>query len=262
MNAISKPKAFKADSSFVSRIHPALNVEARRDGALPRLVILHYTGMASAEKAIDWLAREESRVSCHYVIDEQGRITQLVPERLRAWHAGVSYWNGETDINSHSIGIEIHNRGHSDGYPNFPSAQIAAVIKLTRDICERHAIPPEGVLGHSDVAISRKIDPGEKFPWHTLARHGVGLWVRPAPIAAHDQGVDIGDTGPHIDEARMLLRAFGYDVRSHGAFDEAMQRAVQAFQRHFRPKRYDGKLDKSTLSTLRRLAKKRDEAKD
>lgn len=261
MNAFSHPKAFKADSSFVSRIHPARNVEARRNGAVPRLVILHYTGMGSAEKAIDWLAREESRVSCHYVIDEHGRITQLVPEKLRAWHAGASFWNGETDINSHSIGIEIHNRGHSDGYPDFPRAQIESVIKLTRDICERHAIAPEGVLGHSDVAISRKIDPGEKFPWHTLARHGVGLWVTPAPITANDQGLEIGGAGPQVGETRKLLRAYGYDVRPHGAFDEAMQRAVQAFQRHFRPKRYDGKLDKSTLSTLRRLVKRREEAR-
>lgn len=253
MNALSPAKAFTPDSPLVTRVHPARNVEDRRNGALPRLVILHYTGMASAEKAIDWLAREESRVSCHYVIDEAGRITQLVQEGLRAWHAGVSYWHGETDINSHSIGIEIHNAGHADGYPDFPARQIGAVIALTRDICARHTIPPQGVLGHSDVAISRKIDPGEKFPWARLARDGVGHWVRPSRIAPDDPGSDIGAAGAHVDEARALLRAYGYDVQAHGPFDEQMRKAVQAFQRHFRPQRYDGRLDRSTLSTLRRL---------
>ena len=253
MTVSTSPKAFKADSPLVTRVHPAINVEKRRGGAVPRLVILHYTGMSSAEKAIDWLAREESRVSCHYVIDEQGRITQLVPEKLRAWHAGVSYWQGETDINSCSIGIEIHNPGHSEGYPEFPRKQIDAVVALTRDICERHGIPPHGVLGHSDVAISRKIDPGEKFPWGRLARRGIGHWVRPARLNTDDRGFGVGESGVEIDEARGLLRTYGYDVQAHGAFDEPMRRVVEAFQRHFRPERYDGRLDRSTLSTLRRL---------
>lgn len=253
MNALTSAKAFKPDSPLVSRTHPARNTEPRRDRAKPRYVILHYTGMSSAEKAIDWLAREESRVSCHYVIDEAGRITQLVPEALRAWHAGVSYWHGETDLNSHSIGIEIHNPGHSDGYPDFPRLQIAAVAALTRDICERHGIAPQCVLGHSDIAISRKIDPGEKFPWSRLAREGVGLWVRPSPIAANDIGCRLGEEGAHVDEARHLLRAYGYNVELHGPFDESMQKVVQAFQRHFRPQRHDGFLDRSTLATLRRL---------
>lgn len=247
-----RPHAFKPDSPLVTRVHPAHNVEERRNGAVPRLVILHYTGMASAEKAIDWLAREESRVSCHYVLDEQGGITQLVPERLRAWHAGVSCWHGETDINSHSIGIEIHNPGHSDGYPDFPKRQVDAVIALTRDICGRQKIPPQGVLGHSDIAITRKIDPGEKFPWSRLARHGVGLWVKPSPATEED-----GDSAVWADaraaEARTLLHLLGYDVAPQGAFDNQLAAVITAFQRHFRPARCDGKLDRSTLSTLRRL---------
>lgn len=256
MTVSTRPKAFKADSTLVTRVHPAINVEKRRAGAAPRLVILHYTGMASAEKAIDWLAREESRVSCHYVIDDEGRITQLVPEKLRAWHAGVSYWHGETDINSCSIGIEIHNPGHADGYPEFPARQIGAVVALTADICARWTIPPQGVLGHSDVAISRKIDPGEKFPWGQLARRGVGHWVRPSRLDASDHGYADGDSCPLIDEARRLLRAYGYDVQEYGPFDEHLRRVLQAFQRHFRPALCDGQLDRSTLSTLRRLVQR------
>lgn len=252
MTGRTRPDPFKPDSPLVTRVHPAHNVEERRNGAVPRLVILHYTGMASAEKAIDWLAREESRVSCHYVIDEQGGITQLVPERLRAWHAGVSCWHGETDINSHSIGIEIHNPGHSDGYPDFPKRQVDAVIALTRDICGRQQIPPHGVLGHSDIAITRKIDPGEKFPWSRLARHGVGLWVKPSPIV-EDSGDSADLSGSSAAEARTLLRSLGYDVAPQGAFDSQLAAVITAFQRHFRPARCDGKLDRSTLSTLRRL---------
>ena len=252
MTGRPRPPAFKPDSPLVTRVHPAHNAEERRDGAVPRLVILHYTGMASAEKAIDWLAREESRVSCHYVIDEHGGITQLVPERLRAWHAGVSCWHGETDINSHSIGIEIHNPGHSDGYPDFPKRQVDAVIALTRDICGRQQIPPHGVLGHSDIAITRKIDPGEKFPWGRLARHGVGLWVKPSPLV-EDDGDSAMCSDARAAEARTLLRSLGYDVAPQGAFDTQLAAVFTAFQRHFRPARCDGKLDRSTLSTLRRL---------
>lgn len=250
---------FDPDSPLVTRIHPAHNVEPRCDGARPRLVILHYTGMASAEKAIDWLSREESRVSCHYVVDEMGRTTQLVPEALRAWHAGVSYWQGERDINSLSVGIEIQNPGHCDGYPDFPDAQIAAVAALTRDICARHSIAPEGVLAHSDVAIARKIDPGEKFPWARLARMGVGLWVEPAPVSgAPELEIASGtERDPQcVARARSLLARYGYDIAVEGAFDADMQKVVMAFQRHFRPQRVDGRLDHSTLTTLRRLIEK------
>ena len=112
----------KPDSALVTALHPSPNVGERRKGTRARLVVLHYTGMASAEKAIHWLAHPESKVSCHYVIDEAGAITQMVPEASRAWHAGASYWAGETDINSASIGIEIQNPGHDRGYPDFAGA--------------------------------------------------------------------------------------------------------------------------------------------
>lgn len=173
---------FSPDSSFVAGVHLAENREPRRGGARPSLLILHYTGMSSAAKAIDWLACAESGVSCHYVIAEDGRITQLVPEALRAWHAGASHWRSETDINSHSIGIEIQNPGHQHGYPDFPPSQMQAVVSLAKDIVSRHRMAADGVLAHSDVAPGRKIDPGEKFNWALLAKEGLGLWVRPAPV--------------------------------------------------------------------------------
>ncbi len=146
------------------------------------MILLHYTGMPDVEGAIAQLCTAGTDVSAHYIVLEDGRIVQCVPEAKRAWHAGVASWAGEEDINSCSIGVEIVNRGHDWGYPEFPLRQIAAVIALCRGIMLRRKVPSHRVLAHSDVAPSRKKDPGEKFPWHSLANSGVGHWVQPAPI--------------------------------------------------------------------------------
>ena len=244
---------FKADSRHVDAVHAAANTEPRRGGAKPSLLILHYTGMSSAAKAIDWLARKDSKVSCHYVIDEAGRITQMVPERLRAWHAGVSFWRGETDINSHSIGIEIQNPGHEHGYPDFPPAQMAAVVALSKDIVKRNRMSPDSVLAHSDIAPQRKIDPGEKFDWSELAKHGLGQWVRPSPIRADDAGLTTGAKNKNVFETQTLLAAYGYGLEPTGELDIATAKVLRAFQLHFRPRRVDGRLDRSTALTLSRL---------
>jgi N-acetylmuramoyl-L-alanine amidase len=243
----------QADSRFVANLHPSPNIGLRNNGLRPTILIMHYTGMASAPRAIDWLSRPESNVSCHYVIDEQGRITQMVSEALRAWHAGVSYWQGETDINSASIGIEIQNPGHDDGYHEFSRAQMRGVRNLARDIMVRHQITPARVLAHSDIAPARKIDPGEKFDWSWLARAGVGHWVEPVERNPEDLGFDIG---PHTPETRLmqtLLADYGYDTTGSLSFDKALQINVKAFQRHFRPACVDGRIDRSTLATLQAL---------
>jgi N-acetylmuramoyl-L-alanine amidase len=244
---------FAPDTPLASAVYPANNREPRRGAAKPSLLILHYTGMASAAKAIDWLARSESGVSCHYVIDERGRITQLVPEDLRAWHAGVSYWRGETDINSHSVGIEIHNPGHQHGYPNFPAAQMKSVIALTKDVAFRNNIHSENILAHSDVAPGRKIDPGEKFNWAMLAREGVGHWVRPLAVKADDAGFGPGEENAQIRSAQERLAGYGYNVKITGRLDEQTEMVLRSFQLHFRPRRVDGRLDRSTEATLERL---------
>lgn len=247
---------FAPDSAHVSAVCSAKNTEERRCEAKPSLLILHYTGMASAAKAIDWLAREESGVSCHYVIDTDGTITQLVPECERAWHAGVSFWRGETDVNSRSIGIEIQNPGHEHGYPDFPVPQLDAVIALAKDIVQRHGIAPDGVLAHSDVAPGRKIDPGEKFDWAYLAKAGVGFWVRPVDICDEDVGLGPGDQDARVERAQRLLAEYGYNVPINGEVDEQTTKVLQAFQLHFRPARVDGRLDHSTELTLERLIKR------
>ncbi len=242
------------DTPLVHALHPSPNFGERKGTNPPSILLLHYTGVESAAAAIAWLANPKSEVSCHYVVDETGRITQMVAEEKRAWHAGAGAWAGDTDINSSSIGIEIHNVGHAAGYPPFPSPQIAAVIALSRDIIARRFIRPERVLAHSDVAPSRKIDPGEKFPWGELARAGVGHWVSPAPVRCDDPGLGKGAQGPLVAEMQTMLKNYGYAVEPSGQFDDATQFVVTAFQRHFRPARVDGRIDQSTITTLQSLS--------
>ncbi|HMH65671.1 MAG TPA: N-acetylmuramoyl-L-alanine amidase, partial [Rhizomicrobium sp.] len=155
---------------------PSPNHDARPDGAVIDMLVLHYTGMTSAEAALERLCDPAAKVSSHYTIDEDGTVYAHVPEARRAWHAGLSFWAGETDVNARSIGIELVNPGHEFGYRAFPESQIASLITLCHGILLRHPIPSWRVLGHSDVAPARKEDPGELFPWEQLAKAGIGLW--------------------------------------------------------------------------------------
>jgi N-acetylmuramoyl-L-alanine amidase len=231
---------------------PSPNIEPRAKGKTVRILLLHYTDMADAELASAWLCNPQSKVSCHYLIDLDGRITQMVDEERRAWHAGQSVWKGERDINSASIGIEIQNPGHDHGYPDFPRAQMQAVAALGRDIVARHAIPPEHVLAHSDVAPRRKKDPGEKFDWKCLYDQGLGHWVPPLKLGG-GPFLQQGDRGDAVEALQAMLALYGYGVEISGNFDQETKTVVTAFQRHFRPARIDGIADRSTIETLRRL---------
>ena len=240
------------DSKLATSWCPAPNYEPRRDGRDPDMLILHYTGMESAQAALDWLTCEESKVSAHYFVGESGRITQMVAEDKRAWHAGQSDWAGETDLNSCSIGIEIHNPGHEFGYADFPDVQMRGVEALCLDILSRQAIPKPRVLAHSDIAPGRKRDPGEKFDWAGLARAGIGLWVEPVPLAG-DEGFGVGDESEAIAQLQRELQEFGYRVEVTSTYGKGLVQVVEAFQRHFRPARIDGIADASTRETLARL---------
>lgn len=218
----------------------------------PDMIILHYTGMPTAAGALDWLCREESQVSSHYFVHEDGRVDQLVAEDRRAWHAGKSVWKAETDINSRSIGIEIVNAGHPGGLPDYPAVQIAAVVELCQFCVERWSIAPERVLAHSDIAPVRKVDPGENFPWKNLYENGVGHWVAPAPVGG-GRYFQRGDHGQPVEAVQSMLSLYGYGLEVTGEFCERTQGVVEAFQRHFRPQQVDGIADISTLDTLHRL---------
>jgi N-acetylmuramoyl-L-alanine amidase len=245
-------KTFTPDSSIASDVIPSPNFGDRNHGRLADMILLHYTGMPDVEGAIAQLCTPGTDVSAHYIVLEDGRIVQCVPEAKRAWHAGVSFWAGEEDINSCSIGIEIINRGHDWGYPDFPLRQIAAVIALCRGIMLRRKILSHRVLAHSDVAPARKRDPGEKFPWHSLANSGVGHWVQPAPIV-RGETLKLGSISDDVAGLQMALAKYGYNIPTHGKFDGPTMEVVTAFQRHFRPGRVDGIADHSTISTLHAL---------
>src|SRR5438477_3168540 len=207
---------------------PSPNFDARPMATPIDILLLHYTGMESGAAAVARLCDPDAKVSAHYTVDEDGTIFAHVPEECRAWHAGVSYWAGARDINARSIGIEIVNPGHEFGYRSFPDAQIEAVMQLAHELFSRHPIPPERVLGHSDVAPARKLDPGELFPWGELALAGVGLWPQ---TRKHRLTVPFDDG----------LRAFGYGVAPE--VDVRSEIVIEAFQRHFRPSRIDGRAD-------------------
>jgi len=243
---------FFPDSSVVSDVIPSANYGDRRGGRTPDMIVLHYTGMPDAEVAIRRLTVAGTEVSAHYIVREDGRIIQCIPELLRAWHAGASTWGDETDINSCSIGIELVNGGHDYDLPAYPLRQIAAVIALCKGIMIRRNIPRERVLGHSDVAPGRKQDPGEKFPWQLLADSGVGLFVLPAKILP-GPSLSLGSSGADVLALQEALAAYGYTIVASSQYDSATRDVVAAFQRHFRPARVDGIADPSTLATLHDL---------
>ena len=248
---------FVPDSSVVERVEPSPNFDERTGLGRPDMIVLHYTGMQFSHEAIHRLCDTKARVSAHYVVLETGSIVQLVPEAKRAWHAGVSVWGGDPDINSRSIGIEVCNPGHDFGYPDFPPRQIAATITLCRSILTRNIIRPENIVAHSDVAPSRKQDPGEKFPWKLLAQSGVGLWVDVGAVADAEP-LKPNDTGTKIADLQKALAEYGYGIDVSGRYDVATTEVITAFQRHFRPAQVDGIADASTLQTLRKLLVARD----
>lgn len=228
------------------------NIEPRRGNARPDMIILHYTGMESASAACAWLCDAGSKVSCHYLVGEDGEITQTVGEEMRAWHAGIAVWEGDAGINSRSIGIELHNPGHVLGYRDFPHPQMEAVIALCRDILSRHDVEPRHVLAHSDVAPLRKIDPGERFDWQRLHAAGVGHWVAPSRLR-DGPALQAGDAGDMVAALQVKLAHYGYGIEVTGNYDSPAKAVIQAFQRHFRPARVDGIADPSTVETLDRL---------
>ncbi len=230
--------------------NPSPNFDDRKQSRV-KYLIMHYTGMASGGEAIDRLCDPEASVSAHYVVEENGDLYCLVDEEKRAWHAGVSKWEEDDDINDLSIGIEIVNSGHpypgyESVYKPFPDTQMNTVVKLATEIVERHNIEPCYVLGHSDVAWRRKIDPGELFDWRMLADKGIGLY--PGNIVSSTE--DLPDRTKFFEN----LKLFGYDLAEH---NDEQNLLIGAFQRHYRPSKFDGNLDQETFLTLEQLLNKK-----
>jgi N-acetylmuramoyl-L-alanine amidase len=235
---------------------PSPNFDARPAGRTADMIVVHYTGMKTAGESLARLCDPASRVSAHYFINEDGAVTRLVLETMRAWHAGQASWQGERDINGCSIGIELQNPGHEFGTRPFPDAQIQGLIALAHAIRSRLQIPDERILGHSDVAPGRKLDPGELFPWAKLAEAGIGLWpdtiVKPVPAV----GVSATSSTEEIRRLQEKLKSFGYGVEASGAYDVATRSAVLAFKRHWSPAGLDDAADAATIAILENLLEK------
>ena len=218
---------------------PSPNCDARPDGTPIDMLVLHYTGMTSGKEALERLCDPTAQVSAHYMIEEDGTVFSLVPEENRAWHAGISYWRGHRNINARSIGVELVNPGHEFGYRPFPAVQMAALTELAHGILNRHPIPPRNVVGHSDVAPNRKEDPGELFDWRGLAAQGIGLWP-----------TDLQQPAPALEAIPALLAQWGYDC-ANAPLDSAMTKfALIAFQRRFRPSKFNRAADQETAALL------------
>jgi len=228
---------------------PSPNLDARLKP--PDMIILHYTGMPTGDEALARLRDPSAQVSAHYLIEEDGRIFTLVPEERRAWHAGLSFWKGERNLNGVSIGIELVNPGHDWGYRPFPVAQIDSLLELVGDIRGRWSVPDGRILAHSDVAPDRKVDPGELFPWKRLAEAGHGLWAEPPP--APGAALAAGEESTAVFALQAGLTRLGFDCAPSGAYDETTTTTVTAFQRHWRPELVDGIADGETRARLMAL---------
>ncbi|MBL70932.1 MAG: N-acetylmuramoyl-L-alanine amidase [Rhodobiaceae bacterium] len=240
-------------SGFVIERHPSPNFDNR--ACTISHIILHYTDMADCDLALARLCDAEAKVSAHYLIRRDGHIFHLVDEAARAWHAGVSCWRGEADMNSASIGIELDHNGHKDGKMDaFLEAQISALIWLLQEVTARHAIAPQNILGHSDIAPGRKIDPGEAFDWAALHKAGFGLWVDNVktedvlPLAT-------GSEDKAVVPLQKALAAIGYQITVDGSYGPQTRAVISAFQRHFRPAKIDGIADAETQTLVYALCR-------
>jgi N-acetylmuramoyl-L-alanine amidase len=216
------------------------NFDLRKNGSQIKYVVLHYTGMDTAQDAIERLCSPESKVSAHYLIDEDGTLYHMVDETNRAWHAGQSFWQEEDDINNLSIGIELVNPGHANDYRPFPDPQISTLKTLLRGLFDKYALSPAALLAHSDIAPERKEDPGELFPWKEFAAEGFGLW----PAEPHEPAI-LRLTKAEINEH---LRIIGYYCPEESW--HAQLSAYIAFLRRYHPERLLGGFDQTSLQRL------------
>lgn len=220
---------------------PSSNWNLRPEGEKISVLVLHYTGMLSCEDAIARMCSAEGGVSAHYVVDEDGTQYRLVAEENRAWHCGISCWNGRAALNDISIGIEVVNPGHEFGYRPFPRKQMESVRDLARDIIKRHAIIPRNVVGHADIATRRKKDPGELFDWQWLASEGVGVWPKVKPLLSPRKVLlSLEDRNDKVYQLQHRLARYGYHIREDGYYGEKTEHVVIAFKRHFVQDQVDG----------------------
>ena len=216
------------------------------------MLVLHYTGMETGQAALDRLVDPEAKVSAHYLVKEDGKVIQLVDDGRRAWHAGVSFWNGISDVNSASIGIEIVNGGHEFGLPEYPRVQLTGLVRLCKKLINAYNIEDHNIVGHSDIAPGRKEDPGEKFPWKELSTRGLGYFPKQV---SEDQRIlfSRNDTDRAISVLQKGLAFIGYDLEVNGRLDDKTSDVLTAFQRRYRPDLINGNIDIQSVELITNL---------
>jgi N-acetylmuramoyl-L-alanine amidase len=235
---------------------PNFEIKKRNPNQI-KFIIFHYTGMKKESEAIKKLTDIKSKVSCHYLIKNNGEIVVMVPNLYEAWHAGVSSWKNYKFLNKHSIGIEISNSGHSHNYKKFSQKQIQSLKKLSQILIKKYKINKKNILGHSDIAPTRKKDPGEKFPWKYLAKFGIGKWhslLRKSLIKNRRKKISSTDKKIFFNN----LSRIGYSIKKPTKFkkDKFFNLITVAFQRRFRQELINGKIDQECLLISQNLAKK------
>ena len=219
-----------------------------------KIMVIHYTGMQSERESVSRLCNPKSKVSSHFVISQNGRAYRLVQDNQIAWHAGKSCWGKYKNLNKNSIGIELVNKGHRFGYTNFKKKQLLSLIKICKSLIKKYKIKKKNVVGHSDIAPLRKIDPGEKFPWKRLANNGIGIWHRCKPSFLRKyRNVKILEKKNKIKFIKNINKiGYCFSVKKKPFFIKT----VKSFQRHYRKELINGRIDKECLIIAQNLSKK------
>ena len=218
-----------------------------------KIIVIHYTGMQSERESLSRLCNPKSKVSSHFVISQNGRVYRLVQDNQIAWHAGKSCWGKYKNLNKNSIGIELVNKGHKFGYTNFKKKQLLSLIKICKSLIKKYKIKKRNVVGHSDIAPLRKIDPGEKFPWKRLADNGIGIWYRGKPTLLRKyRNIKILEKKYKIKFIKNINKiGYCFSVKKKSFFIKI----VRSFQRHYRKELINGLLDKECLIIAQNLSK-------
>ena len=234
---------------------PNFNTKKRNSKQI-KFIIIHYTGMKKESDALDRLTDIQSEVSCHYLIKNNGEIVKMVPDLYIAWHAGKSSWKNYKSLNQNSIGIEITNPGHEYGYKNFTQKQITTLVKLSKFLIKKYKINPKNILGHSDIAVLRKKDPGEKFPWEYLAKNKIGIWhTLNKQDLLKNRKLKISKVEENIFFRNLFKIGYSKTFPKNIGRNKYLIELIKSFQRRFRQELVDGKIDQESLLINKSLIK-------
>ena len=236
---------------IISIYSPNFNKKKRPNKSI-QFIVIHYTGMQSERESIERLCNPESRVSSHYLIGQNGAIYRLVEDNKVAWHAGKSCWGKYKNLNENSIGIELVNKGHEFGYTNFKNRQLSSLIKISKKLIKKYKIKKKNVVGHSDIAPLRKLDPGEKFPWEKLVNSKIGIWHNfKKKYLVKFRKVKISNKSKIQFIKKLKKIGYCFNNKNKGSF----LKIIRAFQRHYRKELINGIVDKECLIIAKNLSK-------